>query len=155
MPDGLYSWGQRWQTGVSVFGHHCGGRWRDGLLPTGCYLPWASRWQVWLLRGYRSGKKCAAAVSTCEHCGQENLAAIAGLEAALALQQRLGREAVAARGLVLAQPLRPGLGHLFGHLAEVAARYTAPRCNASDGALRRVSVRGAERRRDRLHRGAV
>ena len=34
---------------------------------------------------------------------------------------------------------------------EVAARYTALRCNASDGAQRRVSVRGAERLRERCN----
>ena len=36
------------------------------------------------------------------------------------------------------------LGHRFGHLAAGAAGYTALRCNASDGALRRVSVRNAQ-----------
>ena len=48
-----------------------------------------------------------------------------------------------------------GLGHRFGHLTAYSTRYTALRCNASGGALRRVPVRGAERQGDRLHRRAV
>jgi len=99
-----------------------------------CYLSAAVRQQLWPLMGYRGAQQRGAAASAYEHHGQENLAAIAGLAAALQWQQRLVRAQIAARGCGLAQQLRDGLAGIDG------VRLLTPRSAALNASITSFSV---------------
>lgn len=99
-----------------------------------CYLPAATRRQLWPLMGYRSEQQRDASASAYEHHGQQNLAAVAGLDAALEFQQRLGRRVIAARGLALAEQLREGLEGIEG------VRLLTPRVTGLSASITTFSV---------------